>query len=134
MTSRERQAENMARRLVQLAGCASLPIVIHGKAYKPWFHISTAATVYWSSITSGSWAESVEYVDPMTGDSRTGNGPAVFLLAHNAAVTYFNTGVDSSGQPQFYCEIPAGSIILDPWRTIQAVTWCRYCSLRAIPG
>jgi hypothetical protein len=117
----ERQAVNMARRLVQLAGAASLPIVIHGKAYKPlvpYIDGSYGLLVEYYVRELGSV---VEYVDPMTGDSRTTSGPAVFLLAHNATVTYLNTGVDSSEQPQFYCEIPAGSIILDPWRTIPAV-------------
>jgi UDPglucose 6-dehydrogenase len=121
MTSRERQAENMARRLMQLAGCASLPIVIHGKAYKPLVPYIDGSYSLLVEYYVRELGGVVEYVDPMTGDSRTSNGPAVFLLAHNAAVTYLNTGVDSSGQPQFYCEIPAGSIILDPWRTIQAV-------------
>jgi UDPglucose 6-dehydrogenase len=119
MTSRERQAENMALRLVQLASGASLPIVIHGKAYKPMvpYIDGSYSLLVEHYIRERGW--SVEYVDPMTGDSRTANGPAVFLLAHNAAVTYFNTGVDAAGQPQFYCDIPSGSIILDPWRTIQ---------------
>ena len=121
MTSRERQAEHMARRLVKLAAAASLPVVIHGKAYKPMvpYIDGSYSLLVEHYVRELGWV--VEYVDPMTGDSRTTDGPAVFLLAHNAAVTYLDTGVDPSGQPQFYCEIPAGSIIFDPWRTIPPI-------------
>jgi len=95
--------------------------VIHGKAYKPLVPYIDGSYSLLVEYYVRNLGGVVEYVDPMTGDSRITSGPAVFLLAHNAAVTYLNTGVDSSKQPQFYCEIPAGSIILDPWRTIPAV-------------
>jgi UDPglucose 6-dehydrogenase len=121
MTSRERQAENMARRLVELASAASLPIVIHGKAYKPMVPYVDGSYSLLVEHYVCELGGVVEYVDPMTNDSRKTIGPAVFLLAHNAAITYLNTGVDSSAEPQFYCEIPAGSILLDPWRTIRPI-------------
>jgi UDPglucose 6-dehydrogenase len=121
MRSREGQAYNMARRLVQLASAASLPIVIHGKAYKPLVPYIDGSYSLLVEHYVKELGGVVQYVDPMTGDSRTTDGPAVFLLAHNASVTYLNTGVDASGMPRFYCEIPAGSVILDPWRTIPAM-------------
>jgi len=124
MSSREGQAENMARRLMQLASAASLPIVIHGKAYKPLVPYVDGSYSLLVAHYVNRLGGVVEYVDPMTGDSRTTLGPAVFLLAHNAAITYLNTGVNP-GLPQFYCEIPAGSVILDPWRTIPAMPGVR---------
>jgi hypothetical protein len=42
--------------------------------------------------------------------------PHVILMAHNRAVTYGYTG--NVQQDRFYCDIPAGSIVVDPWRTL----------------
>lgn len=120
MHSRDMQASRIADRLEKLSKQYTLPIVIHGRAYKPYV-----------SYTDGSYSElighfltkkgiSFEYVDLLTGDSRSTDGPAVFLMAHNPYVTYFNTGVDVGAYPS-YCKIPEGSVVLDPWRTIQEV-------------
>jgi hypothetical protein len=38
-------------------------------------------------------------------------------MAHNAKVTYLNTGVEVLPD-SFYCAVPEGSIIVDPWRTL----------------
>jgi hypothetical protein len=38
----------------------------------------------------------------------------VLLLAHNRQVTYGYTG--DVRDDAFYCDIPRGSIIVDPWR------------------
>jgi len=40
--------------------------------------------------------------------------PCVLLLAHNRLITYGYTG--DVRDDTFYCEIPKGSIIIDPWR------------------
>jgi hypothetical protein len=45
-------------------------------------------------------------------------GPAVFLWAHNRKITYEYTGEQKDTQA--YCEIPRGSIIVDPWRKLAA--------------
>jgi UDPglucose 6-dehydrogenase len=116
MESRDAQAKNKALKLIELSKQHNLPIVIHGRSYKPLV-----------PYTDGSYSELIahfiteagfdfEYVDPLTEDNRTTAGPAIFFLAHNAQVTYSGTGVEASGS-KYYCDIPSGSIILDPWRT-----------------
>jgi UDPglucose 6-dehydrogenase len=120
MYSRDKQAENMANKLVQLAKEHGLPIVIHGKAYKPNV-----------PYTDGSYSDlvgyyvqrqgyNVLYADPLTGHTVLDNTVAVVLLAHNASVTYQGTGVDI-GESQFYYEFGKGSVIVDPWRTTQPI-------------
>lgn len=115
MHSRDKQAERMANKLIELSKDYNLPIVIHGRAYKPYV-----------PYTIGSYSELIGYfieksnlefyyIDPLTGDDKIPKGPCVFLMAHNASVTYYGTGVESKSS-NLYCEIPIGSVILDPWR------------------
>ena len=117
MDSRDKQAKKMANKLVKLAKENNLPVVIHGRAYKPYV-----------PYTIGSYSELVGYfveqegvpllyVDPLTGDTTLPTTAAVILMAHNATVTYEGTGVDGSKQG-WYFEPAEGSIIVDPWRTI----------------
>ena len=117
MYSRDQQAKNMALKLVSLAKEHNLPVIIHGRAYKPYVE-----------YTIGSYSELVghfveqagiplTYADPLTGDTAAVDAPAVILMAHNARVTYEGTGVDGSKQG-WYFEPVAGSVIVDPWRTI----------------
>ena len=117
MNAREIQAENLAKRLVYYANSRDLPIVIHGKAYKP--NVPYLEGSY--SMLVGHYVEklgtSVEYVDPLTGDNRTTTGPAVFLMAHSASTTYEYTG--KQHQDKLYCEIPDGSVVIDPWRKFE---------------
>jgi UDPglucose 6-dehydrogenase len=123
MVSRESQAENLAKRLVGIAKERQLPVVIHGKTYKPhipYTHGSYSLLVGHFVATAG---VTVFYVDPLTDDALAETIPAVYLMAHNAAVSY--SGTHRSGTPvEFYCPIPAGSVILDPWRTISAHPGC----------
>ena len=116
MHSRDMQAMNMAERLITLSLEHDLPIVIHGRAYKPYVE-----------YTIGSYSELVGhfcqqsgrefyYADPLTGDVFEAR-PAIILMAHNAAVTYAGTGVEVNDKG-FYFDIQPGSIIVDPWRTI----------------
>jgi UDPglucose 6-dehydrogenase len=125
MSSREAQAKNMARKLVELSDGGKFPIVIHGKAYKP--RVPYIDGSY--SILVGHFVQSLgiepEYVDPMTGDERHTRGPAVFLLAHNQSVTYAYTGAKVDRDRGFYCDIPFGSVILDPWRTVTDIPGVR---------
>ena len=64
----------------------------------------------------------VKYLDPMADDATDVidrlDEPCVLLMAHNRAVTYGYTGTVS--EDVFYCEIPQGSIIVDPWRRIRS--------------
>jgi len=121
MQSRDKQAKNMADKLVDLSYKHKLPIVIHGKAYKP--YVSYVDGSY--SLLVGYYIEQagleVAYADPLTSD--VWSGTAVVLLAHNPAVTYEGTGVEIMPD-QFYFNIEPGSVVLDPWRTIKSIPEC----------
>ena len=100
MRSREVQAENMAKRLMQLGGAyhpttqtmvSELPIVIVGKAYKPLVAYETGS----SSMLVGHYIKEagfeLHYYDEQTGDVPSDeilSQPCVYLLAHNPEVTY----------------------------------------------
>ena len=100
MLSREVQAENMANRLMQLAGTLhpttktmvpDLPIVIVGKAYKPLVEYEAGS----SSMLVGHYIKEagfeLHYYDEKTGDIPPNdvlNNAAIYLLAHNPSITY----------------------------------------------
>ena len=145
MLSREVQAENMAKRLMELAGGSlyrdimlhSMPIVIVGKAYKPLVPYETGS----SSMLVGHYIEkeghTLYYYDEQTGDippQGVLEKPAVYLLAHNPGVTY---GDQLDFVPKWYgdhnvtdCDealniktgngsdlnFAKGSYVVDPWR------------------
>jgi len=119
MHSRDQQAKNLALKLVKLAKERNLPVIIHGRAYKPYV-----------SYTIGSYSElighfieaegvSVRYSDPLTGDIVNDYTSAVILLAHNPTVTYYGTGVEVK-EDKFYFIFGKNSIVVDPWRTISS--------------
>lgn len=121
MLAREQQAKNLAQRLVDLACEHNMPVAIHGKSYKP--DVPYCIGSY--STLVGHYVEQagldLVYVDPLADDSTNvvadlGHCPHVILWAHNRKITYAYTG-DQAETPA-YCEIPAGSIILDPWRSL----------------
>jgi UDPglucose 6-dehydrogenase len=122
MHSRDQQAKNLALKLVKLAKEHELPIVIHGRAYKPY----VPYTIGSYSELVGHFVEAeglpVAYADPLTDDFW--DGPAIILMAHNPAVTYYGTGVDIKPE-LFYFYIKPGSVILDPWRTIKDIPNCK---------
>ena len=144
MRSREVQAENMAKRLMDLAGVEhpsfglvpEMPIIIVGKAYKPLVPYETGS----SSMLVGHYIKKagfdLHYYDEQTGDMPSQDildKPAVYLLAHNPGVTY---GDQLDTVPNWYGEhtttgeeasfITTGngselsfakeSIVVDPWR------------------
>jgi UDPglucose 6-dehydrogenase len=119
MQAREQQAKNLAQFLVQQSTSAdNLPIVIHGKAYKPDvpYCIGSYSTLVGFYVKE--LGRTVRYLDPLADDpadviDRLGE-PCVLLMAHNRAVTYGYTG--DVRDDLFYCDIPANSIIVDPWR------------------
>jgi UDPglucose 6-dehydrogenase len=117
MVSREGQAQNLAKRLINLATSRQLPVVIHGKTYKPslpYTHGSYSLLVGYFVSVAGI---PLYYVDPLTNDALDEPLVAVYLMAHNIAVSYAGTSLAQQAN-EFYCEIPDGSVILDPWRTI----------------
>ena len=118
MQAREIQAKNLAEFLVTTAQKHNLPIIIHGKAYKPDvpYCIGSYSTLIGHYINSA--GHKVYYVDPLADDTTDviggTNHPAVVLLAHNRKVTYGYTGEDQIDK--FYYPIAVGSVIVDPWR------------------
>ena len=135
MRSREVQAENMAKKLVELA--ADKPVVIVGKAYKPLVPYDAGS----SSMLVGHYVEQLGaklyYFDEVMGEVPPADvlsSPAVYLLAHNPQITYgeqldfvkgwYNdhrvTGADealtvatANGTALSFA---AGSVVVDPWR------------------
>lgn len=115
MNAREIQAENIAKRLIQISKDHNLhEIYIHGKAYKP--EVSYCDGSY--SLLIGHFIEqygyAVKYIDPLTNDVDYPDEPCVILLAHSASTTYKYTS--QSYTDTLYCDIPKGSVVLDPWR------------------
>jgi len=136
MHAREIQAENLAKFLVVQAQKHNLPIVIHGKAYKPDvpYCIGSYSTLVGFYVEQA--GHRVSYVDPLADDPTNVvvdvNHPAVFLWAHNRKITYEYTGDQQDTQP--YCKIQPGSLIVDPWRklpqTLEGITVVHYGNTR----
>jgi UDPglucose 6-dehydrogenase len=127
MHAREIQAKNLAQFLFDTAlqdgkAFGLLPIVIHGKAYKPDvpYCIGSYSTLVGHYLKE--LGVLVKYVDPLADDPAdvvaSVDHPAVFLWAHNRKITYEYTGDQLDTLP--YCEIPKGSIIVDPWRKLSS--------------
>lgn len=120
MHSRDMQAKKMAEKLIKLSKQHNIPVVIHGRAYKPYVPYTIGS---YSELVGHYVAEAgvaFDYVDPLTGDMHQYTSPRVFLMAHNASITYAGTGV-AVHEASFYCNIPEGSIIVDPWRQLPDV-------------
>jgi UDPglucose 6-dehydrogenase len=122
MHAREIQAKNLALFLVEQAKQRSMSIVIHGKAYKPdvEYCIGSYSTLVGHYVKEAGFG--VRYVDPLADNKdeviSEVAGPAVFLWAHNRKITYEYTGEQADTRP--YCDIPVGSIIVDPWRKLSS--------------
>jgi UDPglucose 6-dehydrogenase len=123
MLARERQAENLARFLFKTATATDhwMPIVIHGKAYKPDvpYCIGSYSTLIGHYLNK--MGVPVKYVDPLADDGTdvisTIEKPSVILWAHDRQITYEYTGEQT--RTQAYCVIPDGSVIVDPWRKLE---------------
>lgn len=119
MSAREQQAKNLAQYLFDLQGLSQLPIIIHGKAYKPDVDILDGSY----SLLVGSYLTELgarfNYWDPLTGDRLPNPKPSIILLAHNRQVTYGYTG--ETAEQQLYFEPSGGSIIVDPWRSYKNI-------------
>ena len=122
MHARELQAKNLADFLVAEARRRDLPIVIHGKAYKPdvEYCIGSYSTLVGHYVKEAGMT--VRYVDPLADDQseviQSVHGAALYLWAHNRKITYEYTGTQADTQP--YCEIFGGSVIVDPWRRLES--------------
>ena len=124
MLARERQAENLARFLFDTATATDhwMPVVIHGKAYKPDvpYCIGSYSTLVGHYLRR--MGVLVKYIDPLADDPTdvvvTINKPSVILWAHDRQITYEYTGEQT--RTQAYCTIPDCSIIVDPWRKLES--------------
>jgi UDPglucose 6-dehydrogenase len=117
MHSRDQQAKNMASRLVNLSKEHNLPVIIHGRAYKPYVDYTIGSYSELVGFFVEEAGVKIQYADPLTGDFVQDETSAVVLMAHNAAVTYFGTGVEVTDDA-FYFKFGTGSVLLDPWRTL----------------
>ncbi len=95
MYARERQARNLAKRLVELSDEYQLPIVILGKSFKPGVDAIDGS----SSILVGYYVE--EFGKQVEFDLKNPKR-AIYLLGH---MNYHHN-----------YSFPEGSVILDPWR------------------
>ena len=116
MSAREVQADNLAKRLEWYSNSRQLPIVIHGKAYKPGVPYLEGSYSMLIAHYLNSRGHDVTYVDPLTGDDNQPEGPCVILLAHSASTTYKYMQEEGDDTDKLYCEIPQGSVVVDPWR------------------
>ena len=144
MLSREVQAENMAKSLVEHASAGAgvvppMPVVIVGKAYKPLVPYEAGS----SSMLVGHYVEEagidLYYYDEVVGEIPPQDildKPAVYLIAHNPAITY---GEQLDFVKGWYSEhrvtdcdqaltvatangselsFASGSVVVDPWRKV----------------
>ena len=124
MHAREIQAKNLGLFLVEESKKTGLPIVIHGKAYKPdvEYCIGSYSTLVGHYVKEAGMP--VVYVDPLADNQdevvAEVAGPAVFLWAHNRKITYEYTGEQQDTQA--YCDIQPGSVIVDPWRKLASTS------------
>jgi UDPglucose 6-dehydrogenase len=92
MHAREVQAKNLADFLVAQAQERDLPIVIHGKAYKPDvpYCIGSYSTLVGHYVKEAGMT--VRYVDPLADDQadvvQSVHSAALYLWAHNRKITY----------------------------------------------
>ena len=119
MLAREMQARNLAEFLVEHSRKHNLPVVIHGKAYKPDvpYCIGSYSTLIGHYVQE--LGQQVLYVDPMADDQTSvvsDVSRAVVLMAHNRSITY--NYVEGDHTDTFYYDIKPGSIIVDPWRKL----------------
>jgi UDPglucose 6-dehydrogenase len=94
MKAREKQAENLAKKLENLSKEYGLPVIILGKSYKPDVEYTEGST---SILTS-------HYLEKNGVDFKFDSEPetAIYLLAHRG---------------KFYdYQFPKGSVVLDVWR------------------
>jgi UDPglucose 6-dehydrogenase len=114
MMARERQAENLAEFLIDLQSQHHLPIVIHGKAYKPNVDILDGSYSLLIGHYLSENSADFSYSDPLTGDHIEDGVQAIVLLAHDQQITYGYTGQDT--EQALYFKPAQQSVIVDPWR------------------
>ena len=124
MNTRDQQAKNIALKLVDLSKEYELPIIIHGRAYKPQVSYTDGSPSELIAHFINKAGMQVKYADPLTNDFVQDDTQAVILMAHNSEVTYFGTEIKTTHN-HFYFKPGKNSVILDPWRTIIDVPECK---------
>ena len=119
MNSRELQAKRIAQKLCSLAIEHTLPIFIHGKAYKPGVPYTDGSYSLLIGHYINQLHHAVTYIDPETEIYNPASVKGVILMAHHAPTTYSHSHVIGSESQKFYCTFEHGSIILDMWRTLK---------------
>jgi UDPglucose 6-dehydrogenase len=114
MMARERQAENLADFLIDLQSQHHLPIVIHGKAYKPNVDILDGSYSLLIGHYLSENSADFSYADLLTADHVEDGTRAIVLLAHNQQITYGYTGQDT--EQTLYFRLGQNSVVVDPWR------------------
>jgi UDPglucose 6-dehydrogenase len=115
VASREVQANNLAKLLVQESLTSGLPIFIHGKSFKPGVPYFDGSY----SLLVGQFIKNITgndpiYIDPLTEKELPVDVKGVVLLAHNTSITY---NYSNKNTDDLYTNFVGGSIIVDPWRT-----------------
>jgi UDPglucose 6-dehydrogenase len=142
MRSREVQAENMAKKLVDLTTMGAgvtppMPVIIVGKAYKPLVSYDAGSSSMLVGHYVAALGAELYYLDELMGEippQSVLDNPAVYLLAHNPQITYGEqldfvagwyanhrvTGADealtiatANGTALSFAK---GSVVVDPWR------------------
>lgn len=119
MLARERQAANIAEYLALLQDELELPIVIHGKTYKPNIDmIDGSYSLLVAHYLRHEEGANFVYCDPNTGDTVEDGTRAIIFLAHNTDITYGYTG--QAKEQTTYFKFGYGSTVVDPWRRYQS--------------
>lgn len=110
--AREGQAKNIAKFLADTAAEHSLPIFIHGKAFKPKTDLVDGSP----SLLIGHYVKYYTgidpiYIDPLTEPSVPKSVKGVILIAHCESITYDTNYCE---QPT-YCKFDKGSVVVDLW-------------------
>ncbi len=121
MHSRDIQAKRIAHKLISLSKKYGLPIVIHGRSYKPYVPYTIGSYSELIGYFIEEEGHKLSYADPLTNDFWTGK--AVILMAHNPAITYLGSEIEIKNE-NFYFPLEKGSVILDPWRTLENIPDC----------
>ena len=124
MQSRELQARNVALYLQKLHREHYMPVVIHGKAYKPDVPFTDGSY----SLLIGHYLDELDvhyyYADPLVASKDFDDWykdeigvRCILFLAHNRMVTYGYTGTRQ--EQNLYVTLKSKSIVVDPWRNFE---------------
>jgi UDPglucose 6-dehydrogenase len=125
MQAREAQTELLARRVIYEA--REMPIVIVGKAYKPGVdYLEGSGSLLVEHYIKAEGLE-CHFLDKYTDDTPSEeilSQPCLYLLMHDAAVTYCDSVLKDSITKQEIRPM-SGSVIIDLWRKQKPIPGCK---------